>query len=111
MIVHSIALVRATPKECAIEGKLIVTIDASSVVMNAPTAARTSTTHLLARSRSLSSTTGAREVDVVTSCVLGREGLLCARESCGSFPAGKLCCSISISLLLPDDTWYSTDCK
>ena len=37
MMIHSMVPVKATPKALAIEGKLMFTIDASSVVMNVPT--------------------------------------------------------------------------
>jgi len=49
MITHSIAPLRGTRKWAAIEGRLMLTIDVSSVAMNTPTATRTKSVHFPVR--------------------------------------------------------------
>ena len=50
VMTHSTAPVSGTPKERAIEGRLMLTIEASSEVMKPPVPASTSTAQRLARS-------------------------------------------------------------
>src|SRR5579885_493723 len=103
MIIHSTAPLSGTPKARAIDGRLMFTIELSSVVIKAPGAASAKTAHLLARSWNGSGAGGT--LGVCTTCAPSEAQVtppfvgfvMVGTGAPGSLSWGECCCTACLA--------------